>query len=101
MKTKIYIAGKITGEPDYKQKFSETEEYFKTIGYAVLNPADLPSGMSPADYMRICLAMVDTADAIYLLPNHIDSKGAEIELRYAEYIGKRILYDLTMVEGGI
>lgn len=32
MKTKIYIAGKITGDPDYKAKFDATAEEYKKKG---------------------------------------------------------------------
>ena len=29
MATKIYIAGKITGDPNYKAKFEEAENFYK------------------------------------------------------------------------
>lgn len=32
MKTKLYIAGKITGDPDYKAKFTEAENFYKKRG---------------------------------------------------------------------
>ena len=64
---KIYIAGKITGEPNYKEKFDIAATSLEEQGHIVLNPAELPKGMLPAEYMRICVAMIDTADAIYLL----------------------------------
>lgn len=32
MATKIYIAGKITGDPDYKAKFEEAENFYKKKG---------------------------------------------------------------------
>lgn len=38
MTTKIYIAGKITGDPDYKTKFNTAAEAYKKKGYIVLNP---------------------------------------------------------------
>lgn len=56
MATKIYIAGKITGDPDYKAKFEEAENFYKKMGFTVLTPTCLPIGMQPADYMRICFA---------------------------------------------
>lgn len=91
--TKVYIAGKITGDPNFAAKFEEKEIEFKEKGFAVLNPADLPGGMNPGDYMRICLSMVDSADVVYFLPDYTDSKGAQIELRYAEYIGKDVRFE--------
>lgn len=88
---KIYIAGKITGEPNYKEKFDIAATSLEAQGHIVLNPAELPEGMLPADYMRICFAMIDTADAIYLLKDWYSSSGASIERNYAMYTGKSIL----------
>ena len=87
----IYIAGKITGDPNYKEKFDIAATSLEAQGHIVLNPAELPEGMLPADYMRICFAMIDTADAIYLLKGWYSSSGASIERNYAMYIGKSIL----------
>lgn len=47
--------------------------------------------MLSAAYMRICFAMIDTADAIYLLKSWYRSSGASIERSYAMYTGKSIL----------
>ena len=88
---KIYIAGKITGEPNYKEKFDIAATSLEAQGHIVLNPAEVPEGMLPADYMRICFAMIDTADAIYLLKGWYSSSGASIERNYAMYTGKSIL----------
>ena len=54
----------------------------------VLNPAELPEGMEAADYMRICMAMIDVADAVVFLPDAKDSAGARLEKAYCEYVGK-------------
>ena len=78
---KVYLAGKISGDPDYKKKFhftrlnikkalrilSGNEELFDfevncRAEPVVLNPADLPGRMAPADYMKICFAMIDCSD---------------------------------------
>ena len=88
---KIYIAGKITGEPNSKEKFDIAATSLEAQGHIVLNPAELPEGMLPADYMRICFAMIDTADAIYLLKGWYSSSGASIERNHAMYTGKSIL----------
>ena len=66
---KIYIAGKITGDPGYRDKFAAAEIQLGWQGHTVLNPAELPSGMSREDYMRICFAMIDVADAVVFLPD--------------------------------
>ena len=91
-KCKIYIAGPITGDPDYKAKFGAVKQTLEGQGYIVLNPAELPEGMTAADYMRICLAMVDVADGVYMLPGWERSPGAGIELSVARYSRKPIIY---------
>ena len=60
----------------------------KFAGHEVLNPAELPEGMEKADYMRICLAMIDCADMVLFLPDSRFSAGAKIEKDYCDYIGK-------------
>ena len=87
---KVYIAGKITGDPGYRDKFAAAEIQLGWQGNTVLNPAELPEGMTPADYMRICLAMIDVADSVVFLPNAKDSAGARLERAYCEYIGKEM-----------
>ena len=56
---KIYIAGKIAGDRRYRAKFREAAKALEAAGHVVLNPATLPDGLTDADYMRICMAMVD------------------------------------------
>lgn len=90
MKPKIYIAGKIAGQSDYKAKFEAAAQDYEKMGYAVLNPAKLPTGLLPADYMRICFAMIDTADVVAFLPDYESSLGAQLELQYCRYIEKTV-----------
>lgn len=89
MRMKVYIAGKITGNENYKAEFAEAEKKLRALGHIPLNPAVLPEGLEKADYMRICLAMLDSADAMALMPNWAGSPGANIELSLAMYTGKK------------
>lgn len=47
----IYLAGKITGNPEYRKQFAAAKTELERDGHIVLNPAELPEGMSPAAYM--------------------------------------------------
>ena len=89
---KVYIAGKITGNDHYREEFAAAEEKLRALGFIPINPAILPDGLDSRDYMRICLAMLDSADAIALLPTWIHSGGAKIELALAEYTGKQVIH---------
>lgn len=86
---KVYIAGKITGDENYRTEFAEAEEKLRGMGHIPLNPAALPEGLEKADYMRICLAMLDSADAIAPLLSWTRSDGAAIEMSLARYTGKK------------
>ncbi|MBP5361907.1 MAG: DUF4406 domain-containing protein [Ruminococcus sp.] len=89
--TVVYLAGKIDGDPNYKEKFRKAAEQLESRGYIVLNPATLPEGMSKEKYMPICLAMLNQADIILLLSDYEESPGARIELNYANYQNKELL----------
>lgn len=100
----LYLAGKITGDPEYRAKFQRAAEVMNRhfVIDAILNPAELPEGMQPADYMRICLAMLDVADAAAFLPDWQESEGAKVEYAYCRYAKKEIYYisEAATQEGG-
>ena len=96
---KVYIAGKITGNENYKAEFAEAEKKLRALGHIPLNPAVLPEGLEPGDYMRICTAMLDSCDAIALLRDWAHSKGACIEMTYAQYVGKKLMRLWDMPDG--
>ncbi len=85
---KIYIAGPITGIFNYKENFMAAEEELKAKGHIVLNPSFLPDGLK--DYMPTCKAMIDQADALYMLEGYQESKGAMEELEHANKNNKKV-----------
>lgn len=89
----IYIAGPIKGRSDYIERFCAAQLDLEASGWIVLNPADLPAGMPADRYMPICLAMLQQADAVYMLQGWEGSDGAGIEYLLAEYQGKEVLYE--------
>lgn len=94
----IYIAGRIKDDPDYKIKFHAAEEYLKEMGHTVLNPASLPLGLPEEAYMPICLAMLNAAEAIFMLEGAEQSDGAMLERNFAIYQNKVIILDPVRVK---
>lgn len=90
---KVYIAGPISGDPEYRKKFGAVAELYRTAREVViLNPAELPEGLTRAEYMSICLPMLLAADRVVFLPGWTESGGARVEQALAEYCAKPIRY---------
>jgi hypothetical protein len=82
---RIYIAGPMTGLPDFnRQAFYSAEAKLLEAGHIVLSPAVLPTGLTQLQYMDICFAMLRAADAIYMLSGWEHSPGARAENALAE-----------------
>lgn len=96
---KIYISGKITGYPDFMERFTEAEMRLLALddSIEVINPAKinsyLPKSTTHEEYMAMSFTMLDVADAIYMLDNWRESCGASQEYGYALARGKVILYE--------
>ena len=89
---KVYIAGKITGDSTYREKFQRAQKALEGEGFIVLNPAELPEGMLSSDYMRICFAMMECADVVAFLPDYDQSRGARLEFDWCHYTGKTTMF---------
>ena len=89
---KIYIAGPMTGLPDYNRPaFNAAARILSQNGEIVLNPATLPEGMKHHEYMTICLAMIEVCDQVMLLPGWEKSVGAQMEQKRARELGKEVV----------
>lgn len=87
---KVYISGKITGldRQVAENNFARAEKHLKNKGYDVVNPTKLCDEKTDwEDAMRVCVLELAKCDAIYLLPDWMDSKGAKIEVYEANRIG--------------
>jgi nucleoside 2-deoxyribosyltransferase len=94
----VYIAGPITDVPDYKRAFNQAENELLIRGYIPIKPSTLPQGMTEAQYMRICLSMIDAADAVLVLPGSHKSDGVTVEYTYAKYIGKPVAFSIDALK---
>lgn len=91
---KIYIAGRITGDKNYKEKFDNAEKMLKEQGHIIMNPSILPLGFNYEDYMTIGFEMLNACDAIYMIPGWFCSGGAKREWLHAKETHKIIMYDI-------
>lgn len=87
----VYIAGPMSGLPEYNRPAFNTEAlHQQQKGHVVLNPANLPDGLTQQQYMGICIEMVKIADEVIMLPNWVNSQGSTAEFHYAMKCGKVI-----------
>lgn len=88
---KVYISGKITGDADYKKKFQNAENFLEAAGFEVFNPAkETAPGKSWAFYMRNDIKQLVDCDAIFLLKDWEESKGAKLEYNLAQQLEIKI-----------
>ena len=90
----IYIAGPMTGMKDYNfPAFHTAEAFWVKRGWRVLNPAKIGVLPEYALYWPINRAMLDGADAVYLMEGWRKSAGARKEKEYAEKQGLLLIYE--------
>ena len=104
-----YIAGPMRGYENYNfDAFDDAKLDVEELGYHAVSPADMdrlyegwctypPKGWSPSDVdkQRMIdrdLAAIAGCDAIYLLRGWEHSSGAAVEKTYAEFLGKRVIF---------
>lgn len=92
---KVYISGKITGDADYKKKFQNAENFLEAVGFEVFNPAKVPDEGKPwAWYMKRDIKELMDCDAILLLKDWKESKGARLEYYIAQQLGMKIFREV-------
>ncbi len=89
---KLYLAGPITGVPDYRERFARAADELRAMGHEVVNPAAEPEvdGWTWADYMRRALRMMLGCDGIALMEGWLGSKGARLEAYLATVLDYRL-----------
>ena len=91
-KPKIYVAGPITNDPNYKIKFDTITKYLTEAGYKVFNPTSAPLGLTYREYIDLGLEMLMHCDCMCILPyENNSSSGVMLEKHYAELVGIPII----------
>ena len=94
MKKTIYVAGPMTGLPEFNYPaFNEAAATLRAQGHTVLNPAEnpVPACGTWQGYMRLALAQLVQCECIVLLPGWFDSRGALIERKLAAVLDMDVL----------
>lgn len=88
----IYICGPMTGIKDFNRPaFNITSALLEDGGDVAINPAVLPSGLTQFQYMDICMAMLRSSEAIFLLNGWELSSGAQAEFALAHKLGLKVI----------
>lgn len=94
---KIYISGKITGLPlkETRERFADAQSLLDGIGFEAVNPMkkSLPANATWEQHMVKDIELLFKCDAIYMMDNWIDSKGALIEYDIAKRLGLDIWFE--------
>lgn len=91
---RVYISGKITGNPFYKDEFALAERVIEASGCEAVNPAaEGIDGGSWLEYMRRDIKLLADCDGVYMLHNWQESVGAKVEHQLAQGLGLRIYYE--------
>lgn len=97
---KIYISGKISGLPvrEAIAKFQRAAEKIRRFGFEPVSPFDngLPLEADWAEHMGKDITLLLHSDAIYLLADYEQSRGALIELCVARQCHMSVFVDQSL-----
>ena len=98
MNVNVYIAGPVTGLPNYnKEAFAIAEQQLSKPGINVINPHKLVTGVNPDDWkacMKLCIASLTTATHVLMLDGWKNSRGATFERLTAHTLGIPVFYNV-------
>lgn len=81
---RLYLAGPMTGYPEYNfPLFNRAAKLLRELGYDVFNPAENTDNgeiQSLAYYMRLDIPALLASEAVVLLPDWQQSRGANLEV---------------------
>lgn len=92
---KIYISGKISGIEDIAAEiFHQAAGHLQSKGFHPVNPMAIPHDHDGSwhNYMKRDIQALCDCEAIFMLHNWTDSRGAIIEHSLAMLLGMKIFY---------
>lgn len=93
---KVYISGRITGNPHYMQDFERAEQFLSCALVEVVNPCKVSpfdENKTWRDYMRDDLKALVDCSGVYMLRGWWRSKGARLERHVAKKLGLEVVYE--------
>ncbi len=99
-KMRIYIAGRVRGNDNFKEKFDAAELMLKKQfpDAEIINPVVMTAGIAKEcptfthhEYMELCICALDKCTHIFLMENWNWSSGAKEEVKYALECSHKIL----------
>lgn len=86
MSLRVYVIGAVTGHPREAvvAKFDKAAAALKSAGMVPVNPVEIvPQEADWHDAMKQCIKALLTCDAVMILPDWQNSKGATLEVMIA------------------
>jgi len=99
---RVYISGQISGleMSEVIKKFAAAEELLRSVGFDPVNPLKngLPASAPCDDHMIADITMLMPCEAIFMIRDWVNSRGARIEHKIAEEMGKMFLFEETYIQ---
>ena len=92
---RLYISGRITDNPNYKEEFENAEKWLLERDITPINPIKVNAicnTLTYEEYMKVDYCLIDLCDGLFMLKGWQDSRGALSEMCYGKSLGKKILY---------
>lgn len=94
---KIYISGRITGNPEYREQFEKAELSLQNE-YYIVNPIKLADFFLPdctdwVKFMKLDIKYLLNCTHVYMLKGWEHSRGAKIEHQLAKDLNMTIIYE--------
>lgn len=94
---KVYISGKISGLPiqEAKERFDNAQALLESCGLDPVNPMskEMPENATWEQHMVKDIELLLRCDAIYLMDNWADSRGAQIEYDIADRMKLEFVFE--------